>query len=55
VGDGLARLLPTSRSAFRQFVHGNQVPFIRVGRKKINFSEQQVTVWSAHRSATGEA
>ena len=55
VGDGLARLLPTSRSAFRQFVHINQVPFICVGRKEIIFSEQQVRVWLAHRSSTGEA
>jgi hypothetical protein len=46
---------PTSRSAFRQFVHSNQVPFIRVGRKKIIFSERQVRVWLAHRSSTGEA
>jgi hypothetical protein len=28
------------RSAFWQFVHGNQVPLIRVGRKKINNLEK---------------
>ena len=46
---------PTRRRAFWQFVHSNQVPFIRVCRKKIIFSEQQVRVWLAHRSSTGEA
>gem|GEM_PF-3508460 len=46
---------PARRSAFWQFVHGNQVPLIRVGKKKIMFSERAVRDWLAHHSSTGEA
>jgi predicted DNA-binding transcriptional regulator AlpA len=46
---------PTRRSAFWQFVHSNHAPLIRVGRKKIMFSEQAVRDWLARRSSTGEA
>jgi hypothetical protein len=35
------------RSAFWQFVHSNHAPLIRVGRKKIMFSERAVRDWLA--------
>ena len=41
---------PARRSAFWQFVYSNGIPHIRIGRKKIVFSEQQLTDWLAHRT-----
>lgn len=43
------------RSAFWQFVHSNCVPIVRTGRKKIQFSEQQLGDWIDHKSSKGKA
>ena len=43
------------RSAFWQFVYTNGVPHIRTGKRKIQFMEQAVLDWIAHRSSTGRA
>jgi predicted DNA-binding transcriptional regulator AlpA len=39
------------RSAFWQFVYGNSIPYVRVGRRKIMFSEAAVNDWIAARSS----
>jgi hypothetical protein len=41
------------RSAFWQFCHSNNLPYVRTGRRKIQFSEQAVNDWIAHRSIGG--
>ena len=46
---------PTLRSAFWLFVCSNQIPHIRIGRRKIMSSERAVRDWFARRTATGEA
>lgn len=40
-----------SRSAFWQFVHANGVPFIRTGKRKIQFLEAAVYEWLKGRSS----
>lgn len=44
---------PKRRSAFWQWVSTNNVPHIRTGQRKIQFSEQAVLDWIDRRSNTG--
>ncbi len=44
---------PERRSAFFQFIYANGCPHIRVGAKKILFSEPAVIEWLARRSSNG--
>jgi hypothetical protein len=44
---------PERRSAFWQFAKANSLPYIRVGPRKILFSEPAVMDWLARRSSTG--
>jgi predicted DNA-binding transcriptional regulator AlpA len=47
----LLNYTPEQRSAFWQFVHSNGIPFVRTGRKKIQFSEGAIRDWVARRSS----
>lgn len=46
---------PKQRSAFWQFCHANQVPMIRMGRRRIMFDDVAVESWLAKRSNTEAA
>lgn len=45
---------PERRSAFWQFIYRNGVPYVRTGKRKIQFDEQAVRDWLARRSSTGK-
>lgn len=44
-----------ARCSFWGFVHANNVPHVRIGKKKIVFSERAVMDWLASRSSNGKA
>lgn len=44
---------PKQKSAFWQRVHASGVPYIRTGRRKVQFDEQQVRDWLDRRSTGG--
>jgi predicted DNA-binding transcriptional regulator AlpA len=43
---------PHRKCAFWDFVHRNNVPLIRLGLRKIVFSESAILEWLAKRSST---